>query len=1197
MKWTQSQEQAINHHRDNPERGAIISAGAGSGKTAVLTEMVISRIKDGSLDPSRCAIVTFTEKAAGELKVRLNSAMKKCIEESEGNPEMQKLLKARRRKLRGARISTISSFCFGIIRDNIELSPLSQGFTVIDDQRAQFMKLSSVNEAIDEFCTSRPDDIKFLLEQTEGKTYNNIIRYALDLREFLCSICNREEWIENSRNMAYDNVVKKRRRELTLEECKRAIANFDIFKNFPCDSEKIKEFITSHENSTLAAVKDILENKGTYTENAVALMGKAPSRAVTIKNNDELKAARDNYKKAYEAAVASAKLYSAKDDEKQKAKTKRLINLLIDLTLCYEQKYTALKLLQNNADFSDAESMVYGMIKSHPEIKQKMDFQLIVVDEFQDSNKMQYEIFKGLSNDCKNLYFVGDIKQSIYSFRKAQPEVFSAVCADSENYREIKLSENFRSRENVIDGVNYIFDRIMTSELGDVDYINEGRLIAGRTDKASPCDITEVLITSCNDSSGKSSEIQARAIASEIRSMIDRGYLVCDGEVKRPCRQEDFAIIMRSPNLLSEIYISALKAYGLTAEINGGTLTDQPEIAVMLDYLKAIDNPYNDDSLARLMMSVLYGFTARQMSEIKSGLCDIDIGKSEADGKAIEEYCRGFKKMPLYSCVLAAADNYRDIMEKSGCSFALNPCGNTREKCRRLKSDLRKFSAAKASLSPAKLIRLIYDTTPAKQLLVISDDARRRSENLSSLSLCAASYSDINGGTLGDFLRNLKIMEEQGRVPEAAASAGGGVTVLSIHRSKGLQYPIVFVAECDHMFNTDDSKRRIIFSEKYGIACKTIDRRKFSIKPDKCLTMAIKEIREKLRSEEMRLLYVAATRAQDKLFFTVANEKGLDDFLEKSAKTTDTSGSSYEMWLRAVAGNAMEKAVKSDKEDTDVAPAEDEKSGNGIKLGELLYREISASENCGSNKGENENTVIDKSKVNAILDMINFSYPYTADTKIAAKYSATEIVRNRKAVEGNDYGIYISRPPFLQDKGELSGKRRGDAYHKLMEHIPMQGIMSAEQIGDYLKSEATAYLTAEEADCINPADIEKFMKSKLSRRISAAAQNGMLYREHPVFHKMSTAGLTPEMLGIEDGTALSDSETCIQGIADMFFIEDGHIVLVDYKSDSFKSKEEPAEHYGIQLKIYREALQAEFGMPVTEMYIYAFKYGEFIPIK
>ncbi|MCH5325163.1 MAG: UvrD-helicase domain-containing protein [Eubacterium sp.] len=1166
-EWTDEQRDAINH----PDGGAVVSASAGSGKTAVLSERVVRLITEKNIDPAKLAVVTFTEKAAAELKTRLNRRMR---EYTAAHPENADFLRRQTAKLQNAKISTISSFCFGLLRDNANLTDLSAGFSVMEELRTDILKRTVLDGVLDDFyLAAGEDELDIIRDYFIGRDDRELAELILKIYGQCVNIPDYDEWLDGMMSEEFIDRLHTQACTTQKSAADTALADFDKFKAAAADEpEKLHKYIAKLEESIAAALRLIKENGSASREEISALTAKAPSRAESCKS-DEVKKLRDIFRgHANDAIDLAEKLADFETDTRRYFPVQKV---LIKLTKEFADRYYKEKRSLNVADFADGEQEVYKLLKNHPEVAQLAAFEYIIVDEFQDSNEIQYEIFRRLSDDEKNLYFVGDIKQSIYSFRGAQPEVFSAV-SKSEKYTLLPLNSNFRSRQNVIDGINAIFDRIMTEKLGGADYKQNSRLVCSRKDEFNDGDITEIIaVVPQKGADGHTAE--AEYVAKRIRQMIDSGYLVKG----KPCTEDDFAILMRATKSRTGKYLDALKAQGLNGSAaSDESFTERPEIRLMTDYLTVLDDPYNDASLARLLMSAVFGFDAEKMSRIRTGTCgvaDIDGLRAQC-GDELYRYCDEYVKKPLFSCVTAAAgggfapdaEKY-PALAKACADGQFGITDKPDAKCAEFINELYRLRGFMAGSSPAALIQKIYDTTQVKNLLMLCHDPETRAANLRALVSVAKECAD-HGGMLSDFLHHLADTAQSGSKLKSTAPQAGGVKVMSIHASKGLQFPICFVCGCSSQFNVEEVRHNVIVSKKYGIAGKITDREMMIRRPSPSFLFAKEELRAQQHSEEMRLLYVAATRAEEKLIFT------------GSAKVFTNS---YMGWMTAAGADADPLDYKNP-------------SGTTCFDGKVKFTCVEQDADCGYETEDSaESAAADTEKAQLIARQLEYKYPAAALTKIAAKYTATQLVQNRRVQQGSsEYcELYISRPAFLGKNGKLSGKQRGDAYHKAMQYLPMDRPLDGQAAKAELdKLAVSGILTDKERECIEPSDIAKFYQTEQAQRM---IKSGDIYREQPIFHKLDMSKLTARELGIseEDKASADGAQPYVQGIADLFFIEDGKIILIDYKSDSFSDEDKLISDYGFQLEIYADALEQMYGMPVTEKYIYSFRLGKMISVE
>ena len=1192
IKFTKAQEAAINHCGG----AAVVSAGAGSGKTAVLAQRVVKLLCDeeNPLDPSRIAVVTFTEKAAGELKTRLASLMNETA--AAAGKEKARFIKAQSRRLHGAKISTISSFCFSMIRENIELADgVSAGFSVIDQTHAELLKNAVLETVLEDFYKNGTEsEVACILENYVQKNDLALCNMILRIYNKASNRTDPLDWLDRSDDMTIQNGVKKSLEtkakvyadsfKKELDELYTSIGTYD-----GSNADSHTEYADKLDSCYGEAVRQLCDNdfviNDEISELSAADIGRAPSDRSTDK---AVKEHRERAKSIFAEIMKICKKITSFDEDM--AKSLPAVTVLKKLVISFAEKYAEEKRARNRADFSDAERVLYNMLLKHPELSERAGLQLIIVDEFQDSNRLQYEIFRRLSGDSPDrLYFVGDIKQSIYGFRGAEPEVFAEVSSQDSEFTVLPLNENFRSRRCVIDGINTLFDRMMTPQLGGADYAKDSRLICGTDSTPEGTEIpdeykTEVCIVA-KPGKTSGSEYEAAYIAQRISDMINSGFKV--GKDRHACTEDDFAIIMRSPKSKLGVYTEALRAKGIGFSLSlSENFTDRPEIRIMLDQLRVIDDPYNDESLAKLLMSVIYGFSADDMARLRTGTFGVDVTKvSDEDMQALRRYVRLMREKPLYSCILAAADGYCGTVTNDSLKKYFEKV-LPEKRCAAFIEQLDMLRTTAASCSVSELIRRIYDTTPVLQLLSLSAEPETRLANLELLITYARNYCDCSGGgTLTDLLDNIDKISSSGGLEAAKPATEHGVRLMSIHASKGLQFPVVFVSDCSHQFNDGDYTGDIIISNDYGICSKAVDTAAMSKIPSPAYDDAQREIKKNLFSEEMRLLYVAATRAEDKLIFTGCKNV-TPDKLDIGSRCREKAGcekGNYLDWFLDVLALDNAKITQED---------------GFIDYDSVRYIFCSAPDECDDEVIATETASAQTANLKDCDDIIaamTSEYEYEPLTRIAARYTATELASNRRKLSGkDDFGLYIKLPSFMENTGgKLSGKRRGDAYHKLMEHIPFDRAMTIDEAQQYIINETSDFLSDAERDCIDAKDISRFFESDIATRL---INSGKVYREHPIFHKLTAQNFDAELFGADKNTDLSGAEPYVQGIADLFFIEDDGIVLIDYKSDRFTDEQQYIEDYKLQLDIYEEALAQEFSMPVKQKLIYSFRLGKTIEV-
>lgn len=1102
MNWTPEQEKAISHKGS----AALVSAAAGSGKTAVLVERIVRLLTDREepVPADRLVVVTFTEKAAGELKVRLNAALSAAIERDPANG----LLKAQLTRLEDASISTISAFCLSLLRRYSALLALAPDFSVADDAEQELSL--ALDAVLEEFYRTAEEAEKSLLYAWYGGENDALLCDVLRAlygfsRNLPDAPAAFAEW-----RAVYENPAEK------LPPLKKIFAEREIFSPLRRAEELCGFLLSSAEEkdqrlgqewqALFGALSEISRTYPFFAgaaarERLTALSErKAPMLPRSAKGYDNA-AAKETHaalKEIWEELLPAAGLLCRAEEDCLACAP--VLRLLLGLTERLEEEFTRRKRAKNKVDFSDIELTALRLLRDEKTAREiAAGIAAVIVDEFQDSNEIQYEIFRRLSDGGKNLYFVGDIKQSIYRFRGADPRVFIRLLDDA-SFTKIHLNRNFRSAAPVIESVNAIFEGTMTRELGGIDYGEDARLIQGAEYETDGRYQTE-LIRFYGETVGQAREREAAYLADRIAEMIESGFPVTEKGVRRPCRAGDFAILMGRYAANAAIYKKALARAGLSFEAKEEAgYTDFTEIRLALALLRVIDNPYRSRDLAAVLTLPPYSFTADELAAAKLG------GGEE-------------RSRSLYA-------GLRRYAEKS-------------EKARLFLEELDGLRVFSAEHPIERLVRRIYDESGFVEAMRAMPDGEKRDANLKLLIGIARRFSENGSRGLYDFLR---YMETSGKFSAGFEQRAGGtgaddaVRLMTIHGSKGLEFPICFVA---NLSAEDRPSERLPLSLETtrGIGMKIIDRENM-LKLDTFLDRLVSgENRAQERSEEMRLLYVAATRAKEKLIFTAPR---------KLAKNERAPGSHLK-WL--LEGKAAERGL--------------------IELREMYGY-------TPKKRASKEKKAAEKPEIAPFTP-----YAHLRCAAIPAKVTATQV----GVKSANDFAPTVDRidrflrvPSFLREDGErLSGKKKGDAYHKALEMLDFSG-----GVGQLDALFQSGKLTEAERRSIDDGEMSAFLGSGLCRRIRESAE---VHREFPIFCEY-----TPE--DFPDG----EEKPFIQGIADLYFVEDGEIVLVDYKTNARTSAETLREEYEGQLRIYRDALERMTGLRVKECLLYAFTLGETIPI-
>ena len=847
-----------------------------------------------------------------------------------------------------------------------------------------------------------------------------------------------------------------------------------------------------------------------------------------------------------------------------------LIHTLFDLTLRFSQELDTLKLQKKAADFNDLEHWVLqllmeetedGICRTEEAIQLSKQFDEVMVDECQDINETQDMLFRAISREEQNLFMVGDVKQSIYGFRQAMPKLFldrrNAFPAYSRTENQypasLMLDRNFRSRQTVVDSVNFLFRQLMSEQAGDVVYQGKEELVAGaeyppqegcetRLDFLQPDQQRE------EDASEEAMAVlEARHIASMIASMMEDGFLVTNRTGQRPARYGDFCILLRSANRYAAEYAKELQRHGIPAQsdVSPGFF-ETSEIAVMLSFLRVIDNPIQDIPLLAVLMSSVYGFTADDMADIR------------LEGRAL----------PLYLALVQHAES-----------------GDTRSQT--VLKDLDEYRMIAATMPSDRMLERIYEKSGYRNMVQAMDDGERRLANLQLLLDYARKYESFGYHGISRFIQFLdRLQEKDFDLPSAAVctESDNVVRVMSIHRSKGLEFPVCIVAGCDREINS--RKADTLLHPKLGVGMKLWNNEgfyRYNTLPRKAI--ALEEDRETM-SEELRILYVAATRAREKLIF-VATVKNLEKRLSAlgapltEAEQIDshlvTQVSRMSDWLM-MCGMRHPDGQKL----RELAGVTDEiiqrKGYTPWDIRILLPPEADQVPEIR----EEEPAEADLSLLQTLQKQVEYRYPYEGLRGIPAKVTASALTKKEEAAHPGE--SLLSRPSFLYSKG-LTPAERGTALHSFLQFSNYAAAAENPQ-AELERLQAQGFLTKEQAEAVNRKQVGQFFQSQIAKRMLASSY---LVREYRFAVEIPASQAAPES---SQNLPLTDHTVVLQGAVDCAFEEDGELVIVDYKSDRSSQPEELWRRYHKQLELYAMAMEQCTGKPVKECLLYSFHWNQ-----
>lgn len=1193
-EWTKQQHNAI-YATDG---SVLVSAAAGSGKTAVLVERVINLItrNEKPFDVDRLLIVTFTRAAASEMRQRLSDELLKLLENDPYNPNLLK----QKQLLYNASICTIDSFCSNLVREYFHTLQISADFRNAEDGELNILENQALDEAFEIFYRQDRDDFINLVNAFSSKGGDVKLRETvLKICKFLSTQPFPDKWLDDmlkkydeapvaetiwgkilienaySANLHAINITENSIKMLAEDDVlyDKFISRFEedlAFlqrfneKLYSCSWDEMKQHIYSFVSGQLRAPKG-------YTDH--------PLKVAVAKNRDKVKAAIKEIQTLFSWSEADAK--------QEIKEIKFLVVTLFELVRNYLQILSELKTKKNLLSFSDIELLTVKLLavpfeNSYQKTEQAKEisarYDAVMVDEFQDVNDVQDLIFKCVSTDENNLFVVGDVKQSIYGFRQAKPEIFINRKSMYNRYDEnnpqypatIILDKNFRSRAEVCDAVNFIFSRLMSKESAQMDYTIDEKLNVGASYNPSEnCCFELAMIDKSAFDEDDTSVIEARFIANKIRKMISDGFMVTDKDEQRRATYGDFAVIMRSPKKNAATYVKVFSDYGIPAfSDNKNNSFDAQEIKVIINLLRIINNPTLDIPLLSVMCSPIYGFTPDELSEMRS------------DSR--------------YKSLYASVVSYS---EKS-------------VKAKMFIKDLEKLRNLSYACGIDELLGRIYDETA---FLAITSAVSNEFESVKNLNLFreyARSFEQNGYKTLSDFIQLIDKMIENGTALPASSSDDGinCARVLSIHSSKGLEYPVCFIADTAHEFNEDELRKSDVLVDSHaGLGIKKRD----GFCRYKTLPMLAvrKEIAKNNIAEEIRVLYVALTRAREKLI-VVSTQKDVDKYLEKqySKIVLDKIIEPYTVsnckcisdWITLCA--LVHPSLNNIRETIDPTAAHIFNNENTLDWKFEIVRDFDFG--TKSDKAQ-ESEEPDNAEINDVFDLhnhsnvtllsdkkiyedilrknISFEYPNKDIMNLPQKVSASQISHEQNA---GYFERIVTKPNFLKDEN-TTAVEKGTAHHRFLEYCDFA--KAREDINTEIDRLLSLNLIDDvQAKIIDAPKLSKLLHTKLFDRIISSTE---VMREEQFFAKVSPSLVYDEYKNIQ-----TDCDIILQGAVDLAFVEDDKLVIVDYKTDKVSELQNLKDLYAKQLELYKAAMTQSTGLEVKECVICSIWLDDYIAL-
>lgn len=1275
VSWTTEQQQVI----DLRNRNILVSAAAGSGKTAVLVERIVKIITDKNhpVDIDHLLIVTFTNAAAAEMRERIGNAIEKALDEQPGNEHLLRQLTL----IHNAQITTIDSFCLYVVRNHFHEIDLEPNFRIGDEGELKLLREDVLGRVLEQNYEEPSEAFSDFVEgYASGRTDAALNEMILQLYEFSRSYPWPEKWLDS-----FVGIYRiENREELDRAEWLAPLTENICFVLKDCE-QLLKQALAvtqqddgpdMYEKAVRSDLEkyESLSKLTSFCELSVALSDIKYDRLASSRgfegDPDKLELVKSLREQAKDVVKKLCKQYFFCSPEmmiEQLERTEPMLEEVVRLTKQFADEFAAAKRRKNLVDFHDVEHFALQILVDEETEKAKKTaeefrdtFEEIMIDEYQDSNEVQETLLRSISREERgenNIFMVGDVKQSIYRFRLARPELFmkkyDSYSLEESTTQRIDLHKNFRSREEVLTCTNDIFYKIMVRSLGNVEYDAEAALYPGASYPVSADFTPEILLADSNDELLEDTELsdkktlEAKIVAEEIRHLMKTQPVTdkATGEL-RAARYSDIVILLRSLSGWADSLVEVLNGNGIPAHTVSSTgYFSTVEVQTVLSMLRLLDNPRQDIPMAAVLRSPMAGLTDEELAvlrledgsvpfheavlELAEGLYEEDgqkeISDSEADSEADQKQGRN------------ADGKKEDDIETTA-----------HRKLLKFYKKYRQLRQLVPDTPIHELIEIILRETGYGHYVAAMPAGSRRTANLNMLLEKAAAYEKTSYKGLFHFVRYIDELQKYDVDFGEADMVGENedvVRIMSIHKSKGLEFPIVIVSGMGKNFNKQDTRSKMVLHPELGIGLDYMDGKKRIKSPTIAKKAIAKQIELENLGEELRVLYVALTRAKEKLILTGTLKDAAEklEFYRQQANLSKAADRPLSYLTREGASGYLDWILPAVLSYGDKYPV------RIVEAAELVLDEVEnqLEQNEDLTERIEEIEAADTQLVGQLKQRFLQRYPYQVDVLRKNKYSVSELkhraMRERFEAEQEEtvpafleepvtptIPLFIQRQEKITPDQNVSGQGvqvnrgalRGTAVHRVMECYDFTSEKSVQEQMDAMEKEEK--ITADMRTLVKERIVADFVSSETGKRMALAQRMGALYREKPF-----VMGFTEEELenyGFGAGAQMIENEvqtenaqqeivlenvsrenhmheedlTLIQGIIDVFWIEDDGITVLDYKTDRVDTAQELIDRYATQLKLYADALERVFAtrkLKVKEILIYSFRLEKLISIE